>query len=354
MKNLILLVLTSFYFFNCHSQKTFKVRVVPQNISDKYSSFIDMPVHQKIFYAQKLLPKNFDTSGKTDYTFLIQKAINENTFIVLPNFPILINEQGLSIASNRILYFQKFSRINYSGPANTRESDILKIYNSKNVKIYNPVIRGSRFSKKEQNGEWSAGIAIYASENIEVYNLKISETYGDGIIIGDQSKNISVDGGWIDQARRDGISIISGFNVSIKNLTISNTNGTLPMCGIQIEPNFPTDYFQNISIKNITGYNNKNTTLNFNIAPLSQNELKIKNRYVTFTAENIEDYFSDYTISFVLNPENKNFTPNGSIKVNNVKSHSSNNFLWQDNGKSNVKVEATQLIDKQGKKVKIK
>ena len=355
MKNITIKVLLFFCFISCNSQQTFSVNKVPNSIANKYVKFHSMPSYKgEIIYIEKKLPQNYDKTGKKDYTAIIQKTINENPFVVLPNFPLLINKDGLLIPSDRIIYFQKKSKIIYAGPALTRESDVLKIYKTKNSKIYNPTIVGSRYSKEKQSGEWSAGIAIYEAENIEIYNVNISQTFGDGIIVGDQSKNVTIDGGWIDLARREGVSIISGINLKIKNLTISNTHGTLPMCGIQIEPNFPTDYFINIDIRNITGYNNKNTTLNFNIDPLAQEELKVKDRQVTFTADNIEDYLSNYTISFVMNAENKKHTPTGSIKVTNVKSHSSNNFLWQDSGKTNVKIETQQFKDSNGKTVKVK
>lgn len=355
MKRLILHLLLVFSIINCSSQQTFQVRKVPSTIANKYVSFKSLPSSNlPPVYIEKFLPKNFDQSGRKDYTAVIQKVINENSFVIFPDFPVRVNKNGLMIPSDKILYFQRNSKIIFAGPADTRESDILKVYRAKNVKIYNPKIIGSKFAKIPQTGEWSAGIAIYESEGVEVYNVNISETYGDGIIIGYDVKNVLVDGGWIDQARRDGISIISGTNINVRNLTISNTNGTLPMCGIQIEPNFPTDIFVNIDIRNIIGYNNKNTTLNFNIDPLNQQNLKVKQNAVSFVADNIEDYFSNYAVSFVLNPENKKHTPPGSIKITNVKSHSSKNFMWKDNGRSTVNLIADKMTDAAGKKIDVK
>ncbi len=73
---------------------------------------------------------------------------------------------------------------------------------------------------------------------------------------GKESKNIIIQNGFIDYARRDGISITSANNLEINSVFISNTFGTLPMAGIQIEPSLPEENIKGESIKNIYTYNN--------------------------------------------------------------------------------------------------
>src|SRR5690242_19873414 len=70
------------------------------------------------------------------------------------------------------------------------------------------------------------------------------------------SNNIFIDGAWIDNNRRNGISVIDGNNIKISNSVISNTNGTLPMSGIDIEPNNGFGELKNINIENVTTFNN--------------------------------------------------------------------------------------------------
>jgi hypothetical protein len=331
----------------------FKIMSVPNTISVKYRHFYSKPEGVKFIYIEDYLPKYYNKTASVDYTSNIQYLLNKYKNVVFPNFPLKINQNGLLIPSNSILYFDKGSELIFSGPANSRKSDILKLYNSMNVRIYNPTIKGSRYIKKEQWGEWSAGIALLNASEVEIYNVKISNTFGDGIIFADQSKNVKVIGGWIDQARRDGISITSGINIYIKDLLISNTYGTLPECGIQIEPDFPSDNLNNIEIRNITGFNNANCTLNFNIGPLNQNERKY-NKSVIIIADSIEDYHSTRTLGFVMNADNKKNTPKGEIIIKNVKSYSSKYFLWKDNGKSNIRIIYNNLKDKDNKEVTIR
>lgn len=326
------------------SQSEYKEKSVPSIIANKYINVISLPKNiGKAFYLDKII-----TNGKKDYTSIIQKAINENSVIIFPNYTININKNGLKIPSNRILYFQKNSKIKFLGPADSRDSDILKIYNSKNVMIYNPKIVGSKLSKDKQWGEWSAGIAILGAENIEIKNFNISNTYGDGIIIGNQSKGIKINGGWIDKARRNGISITSGIDLNLENIVISNTNGTLPMCGIQIEPDFPSDNLSNINISNIIGYNNRNTTFVVNLGPLNQVESKFNNT-ILITANYITDYYSDYVFSVVKNADMKSITPKGVINISNVLAIGSKNLYWSDNGSTNVKLKTKNVKDSNGK-----
>lgn len=321
---------------------------IPADIKLRYTTFYSLPkIKETPYFLEKIVKKdNFD------YTTKIQKAINENTFIIFPNYNIYINKNGLTIPSNKVLYFQKKSKIIFLGPADSRKSDILKLYGSKNVKIYNPVIVGSKFSRLKQEGEWSAGIALLHAENIKIYNINISDTYGDGVIFADGSKNILLLGGIINNARRDGVSITSASSLSISNLVIANTYGTLPECGIQIEPNFSSDVLSDIGISNIIGYNNRNTTVSVNLGPLNQ-DYKKDNPLVSISINNVTDYLSGNTIAITKNADNKNVTPAGNLIFKNIKSVSSDNFIWQDNGKTKVKISGLNLLDKMQNKVNI-
>src|SRR5690606_27504690 len=59
----------------------------------------------------KYLPKNYSKEGEADYTIYLQNAVNENKEVILPNFPIAVNYQGLQIPSNRKIEFQDNSRL---------------------------------------------------------------------------------------------------------------------------------------------------------------------------------------------------------------------------------------------------
>lgn len=91
----------------------------------------------------------------------MQKVIDENNIVVFPDFPLLVNKVGLIVKSNKTIIFEKNSKIKFSIHAAGKSWDVIKIYNASNVKIINANIEGSKKSKLEQSGEWSA---VYAPQ----------------------------------------------------------------------------------------------------------------------------------------------------------------------------------------------
>lgn len=99
------------------------------------------------------------------------------------------------------------------------------------------------------------GIMILHSHNIKVLGTTIYDCWGDGIYISGFSTDITITSATCDGNRRQGISVISGSNILIRSCTCSNTSGTLPSCGINIEPN-RGDSVSNCTISDCTIFNN--------------------------------------------------------------------------------------------------
>ncbi|KOF08619.1 hypothetical protein AC739_19465, partial [Planococcus glaciei] len=140
--------------------------------------------------------------------------------------------------------------------------EIVKIMDVENVTLLGDVqIKGERNKHTGTSGEWGFGISIKGSKNVTIKNVDVSDCWGDGIYIGSSvnknySNHVKIINATLDNNRRQGISIISAKNLEIFNVEIRNTNGTAPQSGIDIEPNFPTDYLENIKIKNLITSNN--------------------------------------------------------------------------------------------------
>src|SRR5699024_9046472 len=93
------------------------------------------------------------------------------------------------------------------------------------------------------------------------------------------NENVKIINGVLDNNRRNGISIISGRNIEINNVFISNTNGQNPQSGIDIEPNSNDDILENIKLLNIETFNNTMNGIVVSIGNLSgqkKKELSIK------------------------------------------------------------------------------
>lgn len=186
-----------------------------------------------------------------DLTDKLQKVVDENQVVILPNRDVFINENGLKLKSNQVLIFQEKTRLK-SIPNNKTHFAVLIINEIKNVKIFNANILGERFEHIGNKGQWGMGIRIMASENVQLYNPTVKEMWGDGIYIGGRngkpSENIEVYNAFLDNNRRNGLSITSADGVKLIKPLVANSNGQSPKAGIDIEPNSNDDIINNIVI----------------------------------------------------------------------------------------------------------
>lgn len=124
---------------------------------------------------------------------------------------------------------------------------LLKFVRGYNIKIigYGAVFQMNKAEYAALNdGEWRHNLSINNSSNIEVYGLKLNGSGGDGMYIsgdawyGDQlySENIILKDLWCDNHYRQGISVISVQHLHVSNCWFTNTSGTLPMSGVDLEP----------------------------------------------------------------------------------------------------------------------
>jgi predicted secreted protein len=105
------------------------------------------------------------------------------------------------------------------------------------------------------SGEWRAGVYIYQSKNVHIDGLKVSGAGGDGFTIKGAvpPENIELVDVAADRCTRNGISIISGRNITIMRATLTNTSqngrgsGTKgPWAGLDVEPNGTGEVLENI------------------------------------------------------------------------------------------------------------
>lgn len=99
-------------------------------------------------------------------------------------------------------------------------------------------------------------VMIEASSNITIRDMYLYNAKGDGLYVGDNtvgiSSNIFVDNIWCDQNWRNGMSISHVNTMTITNSQFTNTNGTAPMAGVDVEPNVGTVACTNIVFSGCT------------------------------------------------------------------------------------------------------
>jgi len=206
------------------------------------------------------LPSGYVKDGSRDYTAYLQSAIKNHSNIVFPGFPILVNEKGLEIGSNKIITFLNGSELRMKATS-SEKYNVIRLLRSSNVTLVDPVITGDRKKHIGTRGEYGHGISILSAKNITIKNAKISDCWGDGIYINQPTglpvpENITISGSSFYRNRRNSISVtcVNGFKVlnSYAYGLLESEGGTRPMSGIDFEPNFAYQKMKGIVVDNFT------------------------------------------------------------------------------------------------------
>lgn len=283
----------------------------------------------------KYLPKNYVKNGTVDYTIQIQKALNENRNVIMPNFPIMI--KGLNVKSNSKIWFQPSSKLLLK-PNNETHYMILALIGVENVSIYNANLEGDYSKHLGTAGAWGYGIDIRGSRNIKIENSIISNCWGDGICISSNhnkftknlnlfnTNNIIIKNSIIDYNRRNGITIAGGENISITNSLISNTFGVQPKSGIDFEPDNSKPKMENITLNNVKFYNNA-FGLNFFLNSYADNKIN-KNIQVKINNLVFEDQITALVI-YGYDKKIKKMPLKGLVEIDGVKLINVNNPIFR-------------------------
>ena len=358
--NLIILL---FIISNVDAQ-VFRNKSVPENILKTYrTQRCDDKVGSQVLTSAaditKYLPQGFSQKGDIDYTDYLQQGIDDHSVVLLPNFPIAVNSNGIKLKSNSKVIFQTNTLLKLL-PNNKNTYHILLIDGVNNIDIYNANIEGDRDQHLDKQGEWGMGIWIKHSENINLYSPKVTNCWGDGIYIGNQknitSKNIFINNALVDNNRRNGISIISGENITIKNTIVSNTNGTEPEAGVDIEPNTNNDDVKNIIIENLYTFNNAKRGL----LMVFDNLIGNKEKNINVIVNKHKDYGSDIALEFFVDRGFKKIPDNklsGNIIINelNYQNNSKAPIATNSGKRSNINLGLKNVVfvDKKNKKYKL-
>jgi hypothetical protein len=205
--------------------------------------------------------------GTHDDTAAFQAAINSlpasGGTITVPAGTYRINAlRSISMRSHTRLKLDPLAQL-VAIPNNQARSYVIKAWRVNNVEIVGGGIVGDRVRHIGDSGEWGMGIDILGSSKVYVHDMKVSNCWGDGLYIGAQgtagrstpSVDVTIKSVVSDRNRRQGISIGSVNRLYIVDSTFSNTRGTKPEAGIDIEPMLTRGAAQNIRIErsHVTG-----------------------------------------------------------------------------------------------------
>ncbi|GLQ87357.1 hypothetical protein GCM10007898_09230 [Dyella flagellata] len=187
-------------------------------------------------------------NGATDDTAAIQAAINAlpstGGTVVVPDGTYMINAlKGISLRSHTRLHLFGSAYLQ-AIPNSASRYWVVKAWGVNNVEIVGGNVVGERTQHQGTYGEWGYGINISGSSNVYVHDIHVSNSWGDGLLIGGtgsgrtlvRSSNITFNRVTSFNNRRQGLSITPATQVYVVNSSFSSSNGTAPQAGIDIEP----------------------------------------------------------------------------------------------------------------------
>lgn len=277
------------------NKKDFNYKSIDSHVNSFFQSEIEIAAFDNAVYVSKHI---IDTNQSTvNITNAIQSLIDKNDTIILPDYSLTLSAHGLSLRDNSVLIFQKNSKLLIERN-DLIQYQLIKVHGVSNVKILNANLEGDRKSHIGKQGEWGHGISIRESKDVIIDNFFVRDFWGDGIYVGHNSRispsNITIKNGILDNNRRNGLSITNAVNMVISNIFVSNTHGTDPMFGIDIEPNNPGNYIDNIFINDVTTFNNANGGMMISLDKMSDT----KEKTVNIDIKNFKDIGSLHGLYF--------------------------------------------------------
>jgi polygalacturonase len=187
-------------------------------------------------------------NGSHNDTAAIQAAVNAlpstGGTIVVPAGTYMIDaSKGINLRSHVRLELNSAAVLK-AIPNSLSRYWVVKAWNVNNVEILGGTVMGDRTSHRGSSGEWGYGINIQGSSKVYVHDITVSNTWGDGLLVGATgsgssavlSNGVTLNRVTSTNNRRQGLTICPANQVYVVNSTFTGTSGTAPQAGIDIEP----------------------------------------------------------------------------------------------------------------------
>jgi len=189
-----------------------------------------------------LISAGIDLTGATDSTAAVQSLLNSAATFGLP-----VVLAPLSTVRVDALTVPSGTRLNLNGSTlkktATSGAAMLTATGASNVTIENGIIDGDKASWAAAT-EWRHGISILGSSHVTLRDLTVKSHKGDGIYVGVSgpvvSSDVVLDRVTCDLNHRNGMSVVGVSGLEATNCLFTNTTGTNPQAGVDIEPNSGT------------------------------------------------------------------------------------------------------------------
>ena len=229
--------------------------------------------------------------GVTNDTSAIAQALSVHNTINIPAGVFLIDaDVSLKPRNNTKIYMDSQTVLKTIPNASTHY-ELFDLIDKENITISGGTLIGDRDAHQGTEGEWGHGINMRGVKNITIRNLKSQDFWGDGIYLGisvatgNTNRNVRLDNVHCDNNRRQGLSVVTVDGLYGDNVTLSNTNGTLPEAGVDFEPNNSNEPLDNIYFNNLTTYGNAGSGILFHLANLTRNNHSINAVFNNFKSD---------------------------------------------------------------------
>ncbi len=114
----------------------------------------------------------------------------------------------------------------------------------------------ARTASQGDGSQYRHCLGIQNASNVTVTGIGCNQSGGDGIYLS-AATNVTITNCVFDKNYRDAGSVIGRLNhINISNNVFSNTNGTAPQAGVDVEPNNPGDFLLDVNFTDNTMVNN--------------------------------------------------------------------------------------------------
>ena len=241
--------------------------------------------------------------GQTNDTAAIQAAVDVAVAgsgkVLVPDGVYMVDALQAVRLRSGVVFQMESGAILQAIPNSSRFSAVLAIENVNNVTVLGGTIRGERKLHSGKKGEWGMGVQINGSRNILIQGTAANDCWGDGFYIGTETfvgpnawmelfgvpENIRLIDIRANNNRRQGISLIAGINVEILRPILTNTNGTAPAAGLDIETNRNTDFLENIVVSDAFTANNQGSGITLNTERLQGTDRPISIKIINHRDE---------------------------------------------------------------------
>lgn len=202
-------------------------------------------------------------NGTADDTTAFQKAVNalpsDGGTVYVPAGTYRIDAvRSVKLRSRMHLQMDPSAKL-VAKPTGAAQYNVVLADNIHDVAISGGQIIGERDQHAGTSGEGGHGIRIRGSQRVTIRDIRISKCWGDGITVGPKpvwqapyipSRDVALAGVVCTGNRRNALSIGNVIGMKVYDSEFSNTHGTKPQCGIDVEPD-NDDYGSNDSCDNV-------------------------------------------------------------------------------------------------------